>query len=178
MSGSDEELVHFRPEQDFRDAIARLFAKVQSELQALCPTADIQHVGSTSIPGSLTKGDLDIQVRVNRSEYQAVKEKLSRLYTVNVGGFASDDAVSFENYSVQPSLGIHVTVIGGSADIQWKFRDLLATSRALREQYDALKRRFEGGAMERYRDAKSDFISRALHDQLLIPVTSVKAPER
>ncbi len=131
-------------------------------MQTLVPSADVQHVGSTAIPGSLTKGDLDIQVRVPESKYLAAKERLSEIYNVNTGGFASDDAVSFEDYRSQPSLGIHLTVIGGSADIQWKFRDLLVASPVLREQYDRLKRQFEGGSMEKYRDAKARFVSRVL----------------
>ena len=33
------------------------------------PEADVQHVGSTAIPKSLTKGDLDIQVRVSSQHF-------------------------------------------------------------------------------------------------------------
>jgi len=162
---SDEELVHFAPEDHFREEVAQLFEKVQSQVLTLVPTADVQHVGSTAIPGSLTKGDLDVQVRVTESEYPAAKAQLSKMYSVNLGGFAADDAISFEHSSSLPTLGIHLTVIGGSADIQWKFRDLLAASPALREQYDQLKRQFEGGLMEEYRSAKAEFVSRALHDR-------------
>jgi len=78
---------------------SRLFTRVEAQLQALLPDADIQHVGSTAIPGSLTKGDLDVQVRVTSDEYGAAKDALSTLYRINFGGFASEDAISFEDYS-------------------------------------------------------------------------------
>ncbi len=162
MSAPDDELVHFAPEQRFREVVVRLFQRVQAQLQTVLPNADVQHVGSTAIPGSLTKGDLDVQVRVPDTEYAAAKAKLSELYSVNAGGFVADDATSFEDYTTQPPLGIHLTVVGGSADIQWRFRDLLVASPTLRKQYDELKRRFEGGSMEKYRDAKADFVSRVL----------------
>lgn len=155
-------LVHFVPEREVRDTVARLFQQVEGRLRSLVPSGDVQHVGSTAIPGSLTKGDLDVQVRVVASDYSAAKEKLSKIYAINIGGFASDDAVSFEDYSTEPSLGVHLTVIGGTADIQWKFRDLLVASADLREQYDQLKRRFDGGSMEKYREAKAEFVSRVL----------------
>jgi GrpB-like predicted nucleotidyltransferase (UPF0157 family) len=59
-------------------------------------------------------------------------------------------------------LGVHLTVIGGTADVQCKFRDLLAASPHLRKQYDELKRRFEGGSMQKYRDAKAEFVCHVL----------------
>ncbi|HEU4562245.1 MAG TPA: GrpB family protein [Longimicrobium sp.] len=162
MSTQDDELVHFAAEQRSREAVYQLFRQVETQLRTVVHSADIQHVGSTAIPGSLTKGDLDVQVRVAGSEYSEAKEKLSEIYAVNPGGFASEDAISFEDYSTQPPLGVHLTVIGGTADIQWKFRDLLIESADLREQYDRLKRQFEGGSMERYREAKAEFVSRVL----------------
>jgi GrpB-like predicted nucleotidyltransferase (UPF0157 family) len=162
VSSDEEETVHFAPEQHFREAVSELFQRVRSHLETLVPSADVQHVGSTAIPGSLTKGDLDVQVRVPYSEYEAAKEKLSRVYGINTGGFASHDAISFEDLGGQHSLGIHLTVIGGTADIQWKFRDALVASAVLRERYDQLKRKFEGRSMESYREAKAEFVSRVL----------------
>ena len=164
LSATDDECINFAPEQDFREAVGLLFARVEAQLRTLLPAADIQHVGSTAIAGSLTKGDLDVQVRVSSDTYDAGKEVLTKLYRVNLSGFASEDATSFEDYSTQPSLGVHLTVIGGSADIQWKFRDLLIASPALREEYDQLKRRFDGRSMARYRDAKATFVERVLRD--------------
>lgn len=161
---SEGERVHFAAEEDFREAAGQLFARVQARLRVLLPSSDIQHVGSTAVPGSLTKGDLDLQVRVTSDEYPAAREVLAKVYRINKGGFASLDATSFEGETTQPSLGLHLTVIDGSADIQWKFRDLLIASPALREEYDQLKRRFEGEPMAKYREAKTTFIERVLRD--------------
>jgi GrpB-like predicted nucleotidyltransferase (UPF0157 family) len=162
MPDVEEEKVNFAREEDFGEAVGRLFTRVAAQVRALLPGSDVQHVGSTAIPGSLTKGDLDVQVRVTADEYERAKQALSTLYAVNVGGFAANDAISFEDYSSQPSLGVHLTVIDGSADIQWRFRDLLIASPALRQEYDELKRRFDGGSMAEYREAKAAFVDRVL----------------
>jgi len=162
VSEADEETVSFLPEAHFRTRVFRRFEQLTGELTVLIPDADIQHVGSTAIPGSLTKGDLDIQVRVSAATYPIAKQRLAEIYDVNVGGFAAGDAVSFEDYTSVPSVGVHLTVIGGSADIQWRFRDLLAASEALRREYDDLKRQFEGKSMARYREAKEKFVMRVL----------------
>lgn len=162
MSESEEESVSFLPESHFRSRVCQRFEYLKGELTALILGADVQHVGSTAIPGSLTKGDLDIQVRVGAANYPVAKQRLSEIYDVNVGGFAADDAVSFEDYAGTPSVGIHLTVIDGSADIQWRFRDLLVASESLRQEYDDLKRQFEGKSMAKYREAKEIFVTRVL----------------
>lgn len=41
----------------------------------LIPNADVQHVGSTAIQNSLTKGDIDIQIRVSLVYNIQVKEE-------------------------------------------------------------------------------------------------------
>jgi GrpB-like predicted nucleotidyltransferase (UPF0157 family) len=164
MTASSEETVTFLPEEHVRARVQSRFEQLRNELQAMVPGAQIEHVGSTAIPGSLTKGDLDIQVRVLAAQYAAAKERLCQLLDVNAGGFSAHDAISFEDYRHVPHVGIHLTVVGGSADIQWRFRDLLLAFESLRLEYDDLKRRFEGQSMERYRAAKADFVDRVLNE--------------
>lgn len=158
----EDEVVRFAPEQKFRKAVARRFAEVETLLEAAIPGAEILHVGSTAIPGSLTKGDLDIQVRVSAEQFSSARSKLTGLFAVNEGGFSGSDAMSFEDYGREPHLGVHLTVTGGSGDLQARFRDLLLESESLRREYDELKRQFEGGSMEAYRTAKAGFVSRVL----------------
>src|SRR5258708_1816260 len=45
-----------------------LFAKVDARVRSLLPSALVEHVGSTSLPDGLTKGDLDVQVRVRAED--------------------------------------------------------------------------------------------------------------
>lgn len=159
---ADEEIVSFAPEQRFRRKVAARFERLQRELAALVPGADIQHVGSTAVPGSLTKGDLDIQIRVTAEQYAPAAELLRQRYQVNDGGFRGNDAISFEDYGSEPSVGIHLTVIDSRFDLQWRFRDRLMASDSLKKEYDDLKRRFEGGSMTQYRETKAAFVTKAL----------------
>ena len=162
MSGIEDETVSFVPEQKVREIVLRRFAELKSTLEPLVEGAEIHHVGSTAIPGSLTKGDLDIQVRVSERQFAQVRARLKALYAVNEGGFIAADAISFEDYSSDTPVGIHLTVVGGSCDLQFKFRDRLLASASLRKEYDDLKRRFEGGSMQAYRNAKEGFVLRVL----------------
>ncbi len=124
------------------------------------PGSDIQHVGSTAIPGCLTKGDIDIQVRVRCEDFAAAKAALQGHYKILPGGFSESDAVSFKDDSTNPPLGVHLTVIGGSSDIQWKFREVLLARKDLRTAYDDIKSKFQGKDMEDYRIDKNKFFER------------------
>ena len=158
-----DETVHFVSEASLRERVARRFAEVASVLRPLLPEgAAIEHVGSTAIPGALTKGDLDVQVRTAAADYEAAKARLLERYAVNTGGFVAADGVSFEDNTADPPLGLHLTVIGGSCDLQSRFRDRLLASPELQREYDALKRRFEGGSMALYRDAKMGFVEKVV----------------
>jgi GrpB-like predicted nucleotidyltransferase (UPF0157 family) len=169
MSHPHDKTVFFLPESHFRVQVQARLETLRRRLEAAIQGADIQHVGSTAIPGSLTKGDLDVQIRVVAAEYCAAKERLCRLFDVNVGGFVADDATSFEDYRTEPPTGIHLTVIGGSADTQWLFRDRLIASEVLRREYDELKRQFEGSSMAKYREAKETFVDRVLRGNAIAP---------
>jgi len=150
----------FVSENEVRESVAQLFSQIKQQLSELLPGADIQHVGSTAIPGCLTKGDLDVQIRVSAEVYPEARRKLAEIYKVNDGGFVADDATSFEDYDTQPPHGVHLTVIDGSCDIQWRFRDAVCASEKLRKEYDAFKRGFEGQSAEAYINAKYHFVLR------------------
>lgn len=51
------------------------FDQLHAELSRKFPGARIEHVGSTALLGSLTKGDLDIQIIVDRDGFQRVKAR-------------------------------------------------------------------------------------------------------
>jgi GrpB-like predicted nucleotidyltransferase (UPF0157 family) len=162
MGSIEEEVVSFVPESEVRAKIAQTYDHLRLTLEALVEGAEIHHVGSTAIPGSLTKGDLDIQIRITETLFESVSSRLRALYTVNEGGFVGTDAISFEHKERDVPVGIHLTVIDGSCDLQYRFRDRLLASASLQTEYDDLKRRFEGKSMRAYRDAKEQFVLRVM----------------
>ena len=61
-----------------------LFLEVEAQLRSAIPYAEIHHVGSTAIPGSFTKGDLDVLVRVPRSLFSAAEATLAEIFERNL----------------------------------------------------------------------------------------------
>ncbi len=150
------EPVFFADVISFKAKADTLFASVAARLQALLPCALVEHVGSTSLPDGLTKGDLDVQVRVRAAYFEEARVALEAIYEENPGGF-TDGGRSYKDDATDPPIGIHLTVIDGPSDIQFRQRDILRARADLRAEYDSLKKRFHGGDMDAYRDAKHAF---------------------
>jgi GrpB-like predicted nucleotidyltransferase (UPF0157 family) len=156
------EQVYFLKQDTIQERAHEEFLLHKAKILSLLPHADIQHIGSTAIPSSITKGDLDIQVRVHQENFLEAVELLATLYDLNEGSTQTEFFRAFQNNSLPLPLGIQLTVIDSDLDIFWKIRDVLLANDALRTEYDHLKRRFEGKSMEEYRLAKSEFFEKMM----------------
>ncbi|WRU97557.1 GrpB family protein [Priestia filamentosa] len=152
--------MYFSDLKTFSKDIEKAFLLHKSKIQEQLPKADIQHVGSTAIPKSLTKGDLDIQVRVTADDFPQAVQQLTALYDLNEGSIKTDSFRAFKDDSTIPPLGVQLTVIHSEYDFFWKFRDVLLQNEAYRIEYDKLKRKYEGKNMNEYREAKNIFFQR------------------
>ena len=148
-------IVKFIKTPDIADKINNLFESEKKRLLEFIPSVDIQHIGGTSIPDSISKGDLDINVRVKKEDFNGTVKRLKNIYEVNqpenwTNGFASfkDDL---------RDLGVQVTTISGSEDHFIAQRDYLRNHPKVLEELNILKQKFEGKDMDEYRHEKSRF---------------------
>jgi GrpB-like predicted nucleotidyltransferase (UPF0157 family) len=153
----NRERVSFIYEATVREQVEAAFERHSLKLRQLLPGAEIHHIGSTAVAGSLTKGDLDIQLRVTAEEFGHVDEVLAQRYERNVGSAHSTTFSSFKDDGADPPLGIQVTIIGGPEDFFFKMRDYLKGNPEENERYNNLKKQFEGALMSEYRSAKAAF---------------------
>ncbi|AMO33367.1 GrpB family protein [Lysinibacillus sphaericus] len=151
------EKVNFYNSKLFNKNAERIFLIQKNKIKMLLPDVDIQHVGSTAIPNSITKGDLDIQVRVYANEFAKAVELLSNLYEINEESIKTDTFRAFKDDTTSPPLGVQLTVIDADFDFLWKFREVLLANKNYREEYDNLKKEYEGKSMDEYREAKDEF---------------------
>ncbi|GJE59193.1 GrpB family protein [Methylobacterium trifolii] len=144
-------------------AAEALFQAVAAALRPALPgTARIEHVGATAIPGCLTKGDLDIAVRIPADDFEACRAVLAARYLGNAGSVRTADFAAFADEAVEPPLGIQLVAIGTAFDVFTRFRDRLRDEPALLAAYNALKLRHAGTAMADYRTAKDAFVADVL----------------
>lgn len=148
-----------------RKRAQRLFESVSGLLQAVLPAnADIRHIGAMAVLGWLTKGDLDIVIRVPPDDFQPVDALLAARIARNDGSVKTESFSAFEDASSDPHLGIQLTVIGGPYDFFHQFVEALGPCPHLVEEYNTLKRFHDGGDMTVYRTAKDEFVERVLAD--------------
>ncbi|SMQ80701.1 GrpB domain, predicted nucleotidyltransferase, UPF0157 family [Bacillus sp. OV166] len=157
------EQVNFFENSLFYEKAEKTFLVHKKKIKELMPDADVQHVGSTAVPNSLTKGDLDIQVRVIPEQFLKGIQTLSALYELNEGSVKTDWFRAFKDDSTVPPLGVQLTVIGSEYDFFWKFRDVLLLNDTYRMEYDELKREFEGKEMDEYREGKNEFFQKLMN---------------
>ncbi|MFT9816761.1 GrpB family protein [Lysinibacillus sp. NPDC056185] len=156
------EKVNFFNSELFHENAEKTFLIHKNKITDIIPKADIQHVGSSAIPNSITKGDLDIQVRVSAEQFSKAVELLSNLYERNDESVKTDTFRAFKDDTTNPPLGVQLTVIDSEFDFFWKFREVLLANNKYRDAYDKLKKEYEAKSMDAYREAKDIFFQRLM----------------
>jgi len=136
--------------------------KEQKRILRVVPNADVQHIGSTAIPGSLTKGDLDIQVRVGQKDFKKAQKALSKIYKPNKGNPPTKTYASFKNNSAKIPLGVQLIVVGSKEDNFTALQDILVGNKKHLKAYNALKEQYQVKPMREYRKAKGKFVEKVL----------------
>ncbi len=151
--------VYFRKSQDFSEEVKVLFFQQKALLFRKLPFSDIQHIGGTAVPNLLTKGDLDINVRVSAADFSKTVEILKGLYEINQPENWSNSYASFkDNNSYILPVGIQVSVIDSTQDFFLKHRDALLNNPVLVDKFNQVKKAFEAKDMDDYRTAKRKFL--------------------
>lgn len=151
------ELVSFRKSAGFSKQAEKLFAEQKARILAVLPDADIQHIGGTAIPNAFTKGDLDINVRVKKEDFETATAILKGMYEINQPDNWTPNYASFkEDTNLELPLGVQLTVIDSPDDVFVVQRDTLLNHPELVEKLNTLKMQYEGKSMEEYRKAKGE----------------------
>ena len=165
----DEVELQLVPHEAAAEKAAAVFEVQRQELSRRLLTAGVQaeidHVGATSVPGCIGKGDLDIQVTVDAGEFEAACAAVAPGYLLNPGGFAPPSGRSWKLDDSDPPLGIHVVCRGSSSDIQRHITDVLRSDPELLARYNDLKRERSPAGMDAYRRAKDEFFTAPLADR-------------
>jgi GrpB-like predicted nucleotidyltransferase (UPF0157 family) len=108
--------VYFSNSPEIFQAAEQLYSVVERRINAALPNADIRHVGSTAIYGCLTKGDLDVLVRVDQDGFQEADRALSEMFARNEGSDRTESFSAFADASASPDLGVQLVVRGSTHD--------------------------------------------------------------
>jgi GrpB-like predicted nucleotidyltransferase (UPF0157 family) len=154
-------------EAEIRGRVAAVFARSRGELEALLPGARVEHVGSTAVPGSLTKGDLDICVIVGGEEFERASRVLAGHFAIHQPENWSPTLASFTAPS-EDGIDVGVQLVPADSTDERHFvgwRDRLRADPELRARYDEVKRRHQDDGIDAYRAAKEALIHEPEHLQ-------------
>lgn len=128
------------------------------------------------MPGALTKGDLDVLVRVPASRFAQSVAALGDLYAVHQAHNWTETLASFIDPAARaPAVGVQLVVAGSPSDAFFgPFRDALIADPALLAEYNALKLRLDGEGHERYTATKAAFVEQVL--AMLDPARAADLP--
>lgn len=150
-------------QDDAHARAASAYSEVARILTARLPSSvEIRHVGATAVPGCLTKGDLDVVVRVPPEAFAEADGVLASLFARNEGSDRTETFSAFTDEAAAPPLGVQLTVMGGPYDDFHAFVEALRASPSLLHAYNALKREQDGVDMDAYRLVKHEFVERVL----------------
>jgi GrpB-like predicted nucleotidyltransferase (UPF0157 family)/ribosomal protein S18 acetylase RimI-like enzyme len=158
--------VVLRSEEELRATIVVAIERLTGLLRRLLPGAAVDHIGATAVPGSLTKGDLDLMVSVPAEEFDDAVAVLGSEFERSHPEEWTRSLASFNEVpEVELPVGIQLVVAGSIAERVFAgWRDRLRDDAQLLAAYNAFKTDHAGNGYEQYTEAKGRFIERAIRD--------------
>lgn len=144
---------------DYQSRVADNFARVAGRLRALLPGVQIEHVGSSSIPGVVSRGDLDICVLVTAGDFEAVCCEIKGLgYAEKPDTLRTSELCMLIPTTTGDDHAIQLVSIGSEFEFFLAFRDTLRADAELVIEYNRIKEQSAPLGEAAYREAKSAFI--------------------
>lgn len=148
----------FFPSELVANEAAVAFAEHERRIRERFSSVEIRHTGGTSVPGVLTSGDVDLQVRTDSQSFEGARDILCELYEPHHPDAWHSEGAFFFAPSSEPRVEVALTTIGSLDDLHhgdaWR---QIAADAALIARYNALKRAHEAGSVEDYQAAKRAF---------------------
>ncbi len=157
--------VRIRPVAEIEPEATAAFREHRGRIVKLLPGAEIAHVGSTAVPGALTKGDVDLLVRTSTGDFDSAVRALRGLYAIHQPENWTATYASFvDSESTDPPVGVQLVVAGSDEDGFFEpFIAALTGDPQLLARYNALKLALDGSDYEHYTREKGKFVERVLH---------------
>ena len=124
--------------------------------------AEVHHIGATSMPFGRTKGDVDVNLRVDTRDFADVAAALRESYDVAQPENWTPEFASFSTDRYPLPFGIQVTVIGSPNDHLLAMRDRMRADPELLRRYDECKVEAASAGPTGYWEAKNAFLQAVL----------------
>jgi GrpB-like predicted nucleotidyltransferase (UPF0157 family) len=137
------------------DAVVSAFA---ADFSPALGGAEIHHIGATALPSGVTKGDVDVNVRVDEAGFPGVVDVLSARLAIAQPDNWTATFASFSADGYPLPLGVQVTVIGSPDDFLLALRNRFRRDPDLLRRYDEVKLTAAEAGPAAYWQAKDEFL--------------------
>jgi GrpB-like predicted nucleotidyltransferase (UPF0157 family) len=138
-------------------------AQVSAQLARLLPRAEFHHIGATAIPGAVTKGDVDVLLRVDAAEFPHAVDCLRQRFAIKQAKNWTAVFASFGDDSSFPfPLGVQLVIRESEADIFLFLHEYLSADTKSLAEYNRIKEEAAPLGADAYWEAKNRFLSQIL----------------
>lgn len=149
--------------EEYSENVNNIFNLLAKEIKSLLPEARIEHIGSSAIPGSISKGDLDVFVGVDQPHFEQALVLIKSLdFYEKQGTFRSDHLCMLMTDKFNYDVAIQLVSNGSEFEDFLRFRDLLKNNNELLKEYNEVKLMAQSLDENEYRQKKNVFIEKIL----------------
>lgn len=158
--------MHLRPAHELASQVAAILPQISVRIAEILPGVEVHHVGATSIPGALTKGDLDVVLRVEDDRFARAVERLRTRFQVKQPENWDPYFASFGNDTeFALPVGVQLVVKDSEADFFLFVRDYFATHAEALARYNRAKQEQADKGEKEYRAAKDRVLASVLAER-------------
>jgi GrpB-like predicted nucleotidyltransferase (UPF0157 family) len=151
MTGSAVVLVSV---EEIAPRAREVVASFERDYADVLADVEVHHIGATSLPFGHTKGDVDVNVRVDEARFPALVAALDRRLERAQPENWTPSFASFTAAGYALPLGVQVTVIGAPGDFLLALRDRMRADPSLLRRYDEAKLSAAAAGADAYWSAK------------------------
>ena len=145
-------------------AAKRVIEQFERDFANTLARAQVNHIGATSLPFGHTKGDVDVNVRVDKTQFPATVTALSERLAPAQPENWSESFASFSAEGYELPLGVQVTSIGSKDDFLLTLRNRMLADPSLLRRYDDVKVATASKGADAYWKAKDKLLREILTD--------------
>lgn len=150
--------------QEIAPAARVVISQFERDLADVLADAEVHHIGATALPFGQTKGDVDVNVRVDEAQFPVTVTALGERLTAAQPENWSETFASFSAEGYELPLGVQVTVTDSNDDFLLALRDRMRADPSLLRRYNEIKVSAASHGPDAYWKAKDDFLRELLAD--------------
>ena len=159
----------FLEPEAYQPLAGEVFDQLRPMIRQALPAAKVEHIGSSSIEGVVSKGDLDIFVGVEPEGFEDAVVAIESLgFRIKTESFRSESLCPFESDAYPLPVGLQLVANRSEFEFFLTFRNRMNTNGNLRSEYNRLKRQASGLSDDEYRRVKSQFIESVLNRRKIL----------